>query len=253
MPLSQVCILMKRVPCLNQKNSFGYLYLERHFLNWNHTDTFSLANLYSRFSCLDGLLNALAPKEFVLQHGELCNRYKQWMVSFADIIYTHNCQNSSNWKVPKRSVIHLGSFPESPECEYVYMGRAYIVSFLCNHDIIEIGLKQKGNVLRVVQPTMCSTLGVYDIWPPITNKLPTTITLFPVLSLGHNKDLSAPSLPLVLFMWEKIPGIPRLRNFNVCVWEHGSLGTRLWCTNRAICHTTINALKGYRMCANMVV
>ena len=38
-----------------------------------------------------------------------------------------------------------------------------MVSFLLKHDIIEIGLKQKGNVLRVVQPTMHSVLGVYDI------------------------------------------------------------------------------------------
>ena len=35
--------------------------------------------------------------------------------------------------------------------------------FLYKHDIIEIELKQKGNVLCVVQPTMRSTLGVYDI------------------------------------------------------------------------------------------
>ena len=42
------------------------------------------------------------------------------------------------------------------------------VSFLCKYDVIEIGLKQKGNVLHVDQPTMCSTLSVYDIQPPIT-------------------------------------------------------------------------------------
>ena len=29
-----------------------------------------------------------------------------------------------------------------------------LVSFLCKHDVIKIGLKQKGNVLRVIQPTM---------------------------------------------------------------------------------------------------
>ena len=43
-----------------------------------------------------------------------------------------------------------------------------LVSFLRKHDIIKIGLKQKGNVLRVVQPTMHSTFGEYDIQPPIT-------------------------------------------------------------------------------------
>ena len=38
-----------------------------------------------------------------------------------------------------------------------------LVSFLCKHDIIEIGLKQKGNVLHVVQPTKASLPPLY-IW-----------------------------------------------------------------------------------------
>ena len=29
------------------------------------------------------------------------------------------------------------------------------------------------------------------------------------------------------FMWQKIPGSPRLHNFNVCILERGSLGMRL--------------------------
>ena len=36
-----------------------------------------------------------------------------------------------------------------------------LVSFLRKHDVIKIGAEQKGNILRVVQPTMSSTLGVY--------------------------------------------------------------------------------------------
>ena len=46
--------------------------------------------------------------------------------------------------------------------------RESLVSFLCMHDVIEMVLKQKGNVLCVIQPTMHSTLNVYDIHPPIT-------------------------------------------------------------------------------------
>ena len=38
-----------------------------------------------------------------------------------------------------------------------------LVSFLRKHDVIKIGPEQKGNILHVVQPTMSSTLGVYDI------------------------------------------------------------------------------------------
>ena len=41
--------------------------------------------------------------------------------------------------------------------------RESLVFFLRKHDVIEIELKQKGNILHVVQPTMRSTLGVYDI------------------------------------------------------------------------------------------
>ena len=44
--------------------------------------------------------------------------------------------------------------------------RESLVSFPRKHDVIEIGLKQKGNVLCVVQPTMRSTLIVHDIPPP---------------------------------------------------------------------------------------
>ena len=46
--------------------------------------------------------------------------------------------------------------------------RESLVYFLRKHDVIEIGLKQKDNVLQVVQPTIRSTLGVYDIQPSIT-------------------------------------------------------------------------------------
>ena len=35
--------------------------------------------------------------------------------------------------------------------------------FLRKHDVIKIGPEQKGNILRVVQPTMSTALGVYDI------------------------------------------------------------------------------------------
>ena len=39
-----------------------------------------------------------------------------------------------------------------------------------NHDVIKIGpefLEQKGNFLRIIQPTLHSKLGVYDIHPLI--------------------------------------------------------------------------------------
>ena len=45
--------------------------------------------------------------------------------------------------------------------------RESLGSFLRKHDVIKIGLKQKGNVLCVVQLTMHSTLGVGDIQPLI--------------------------------------------------------------------------------------
>ena len=41
-----------------------------------------------------------------------------------------------------------------------------LVSFVRKHDVIKIGQKQKGNILRVFQPT-ASTLGGYVIQRPI--------------------------------------------------------------------------------------
>ena len=46
------------------------------------------------------------------------------------------------------------------EREYVSQGEPGI--FLRKHDVIKIGPQQKGNILHIVQPTMSSTLGVYD-------------------------------------------------------------------------------------------
>ena len=61
-----------------------------------------------------------------------------------------------------------------------------LVSFLRKHDVIKIGPEQKGNVLCIVQPTLSSTLGVYDIRPPIARyKFPATFTLFSVVRLGY--------------------------------------------------------------------
>ena len=54
---------------------------------------------------------------------------------------------------------------------------------------------------------------------------------FPVLSLWVHPHIIkvslAPSLPWMLFMWQKVPDFPCLDNFSVCVLEWGSLGTRL--------------------------
>jgi len=66
------------------------------------------------------------------------------------------------------------SFPGSLnlECEHWdYPGMESLVFFPHDHDVIEIGtefLEQKGNILLVVQPTMCSPLSMYDICPMIT-------------------------------------------------------------------------------------
>ena len=54
--------------------------------------------------------------------------------------------------------------PRLPWNVNMYRGES-LVSFLCKHDVIQIGLKQKGNILCVVQLTMRSALGVYDIRP----------------------------------------------------------------------------------------
>ena len=59
----------------------------------------------------------------------------------------------------------VASFPGSPELEINTRGEPGIFSH-----VIRIGpefLEQQGNVLSVFQPALHSTLGVYDIRPPI--------------------------------------------------------------------------------------
>ena len=63
--------------------------------------------------------------------------------------------------------IMVSLVPRLPRNTNMYHGES-LGSFLHKHDVIVIGLTQKGNVLCVVQPTMHSTLGVYDIQPLIT-------------------------------------------------------------------------------------
>ena len=65
------------------------------------------------------------------------------------------------------TAVTVALFLGSPRMQNMYR-RESLVSFLCKHDVIKIGLKQRVNILFVVQPTMCSTLSVYDIHPPIT-------------------------------------------------------------------------------------
>ena len=52
-----------------------------------------------------------------------------------------------------RDLVLFSLIPRLPWNANMYRGES-LVSFLCKHDVIKIGPKQKGNVLRVVQPTM---------------------------------------------------------------------------------------------------
>ena len=63
-------------------------------------------------------------------------------------------------------IIRISLVPRLPQNANMHH-RESLVSFLCKHDISKIGPEQKGNVLYVVQPTMSSTLCVYDIQPLI--------------------------------------------------------------------------------------
>ena len=63
------------------------------------------------------------------------------------------------------------------------------------------------------------------------SKLPATFVPFPVLSLIRPHTIKVASTSCLSFTashMRKIPGSPRLHNFNVRVPERGSLGTRLY-------------------------
>ena len=62
-------------------------------------------------------------------------------------------------------LIEVASFPGSPGMRIIHAWRAWYI-FSRDHDVIKIGpefLEQKGNLLHVIQLTLHSTLGVYDI------------------------------------------------------------------------------------------
>ena len=67
--------------------------------------------------------------------------------------FTYSAQVSQ----PKLS---LALFLGSPTTWISFAFRESLASFLQKHDVIEIGPKQKGKVLRVVQPATCSMLSV---------------------------------------------------------------------------------------------
>ena len=61
------------------------------------------------------------------------------------------------------------SVPRLPGMQNVHAWRAWYL-FSRDHDVIEIRsefLEQKGSILRIIQPTLCSKLDVYDMAPPI--------------------------------------------------------------------------------------
>ena len=75
------------------------------------------------------------------------------------------------------------------------------------------------------------------------SKLFATFVPFSVLSLIRPRTIKVAStshLSFALFTWQKIPGSPRLHNFNVRVPKRGSLGTRRTVTfpSKASAHCT---------------
>ena len=96
---------------------------------------------------------------------------------FHECIYTitMSCRNRKEERTPEETISCLScnmhkdkSRSQDPlECEHVYAGAAWYLF----HDIIgpEV-LEQKGNIFHV-QPTMHSTLSVYDTRPLITREV----------------------------------------------------------------------------------
>ena len=104
--------------------------------------------------------------------------------------------------------------------------RESLVSFLRKHDVIEIRLKQKGNVLCVVQPTVFNAWCVLDT----CSKLAATFALFPVLSLRYTHAQLRSFYRLSTFDGSHVRKNTRLSphvQLQYRVPEQRSLGTRL--------------------------
>ena len=104
--------------------------------------------------------------------------------------------------------------------------RESLVSFLHKHDIIKIGPKQNA-MFCVLLTNYASMLGVYDIQ---RSKLPNifAVILVPESPYAHTQLSSLYLLSTFTASHvRKISGSPRPHNFNVCILELRSLGTRL--------------------------
>ena len=97
--------------------------------------------------------------EYVLHFGTLCLHkvvIGNCNCSQARCMW-HSFYNLTISPIPVLSNKHGHLFmtsliPRLPWNANMYHGES-LVSLLCKHDVIEIGLKQKGNVLYIVQPT----------------------------------------------------------------------------------------------------
>ena len=72
----------------------------------------------------------------------------------------------------RETVWYSTAWPRSQALQNAKYTRAWRAGYIFSrdHDVIKIGpavLEQKGNVLRVIQPALRLTLGVYDIRSPI--------------------------------------------------------------------------------------
>ena len=100
----------------------------------------------NRFTCVHGPISHTQPANLVLASFPV--------LQYVLIVYCRRPQ--------------LASFPGSPEREINTRGEPARPDIFSH--VIKIGpefSEQKGNILRVIQPALRSTLGVYDIRPPI--------------------------------------------------------------------------------------
>ena len=121
----------------------------------------------------------------------------------------------------------LASFPQNAN---IYNWES-LVSFLHKHDVIKIGLKQKGNVLRIFQLTTCTCVLQRSVcmifvtrYLDTCNKLPATFALFPVLNLGYAHAQLSSFHPLSTFTASHVKKYQALHACTTSVFTFWSVG-----------------------------
>ena len=215
--VTQIILQLVQDSCKILKSTSGYIILWTVQKRWSSAVHMANAELGCKMamggtnSC-PGCMNKLRKHYPDLVGGSFLANHECWLFKRVSMIKGHKSVCFA-WKCTWVSLV-----PRLPRSGmWIHICRESLVSFLMwawhNHNRTQSSLNRKATfctlfnqlcVQRIFAPNMCS-------------KLPAICILFScseISGIPMHRSL-CPLLPLMVFTWEKIPGSPRLHNFNV--------------------------------------